>query len=94
MPNKTSKIFDRPLRNMSGNTTDEKALLAISLVKSKRPDLWERLTAYEKKNEVYGDNADELQQLLSKEMNATIMDCVDLGFEIRKQVRCEAGLPH
>ncbi len=93
MPDKPSKIFDRPLRNMSGNTTDERVLEAIRLAKS-RPDLWAKFTDHEKKDEGFGDIAEELAKLLAQEMNATTMDCIDLFFEIRKQVRRQAGLPY
>ena len=94
MPDKPSKIFDRPLRNMSGNTTDERALQAINLVKTKRPDLWARFIEHEEKDESYRDIAEDIDALIRAEMNATVLDCVDRSFEIRKQVRREAGLTY
>jgi pyruvoyl-dependent arginine decarboxylase (PvlArgDC) len=89
MPDIPSKIFDRPLRNMSGNTTDERVLQAIQLVKA-RSDLWAKFTEHEKMDEGFGDIAGELAKLLAREMNATTMDCIDLFFEIRKEVRRKA----
>jgi hypothetical protein len=93
MPDKPSKIFDRPLRNMSGNTTDERVLEAIQLVKA-HPDLWAKFTEHEKKDEGYNDISEELAKLIMQGMKATVMDYVDLSFEIRKEVRRQAGLPY
>jgi hypothetical protein len=39
MPDKPNKIFDRPLRNLSENATDERVLEAIKLAKT-RLNLW------------------------------------------------------
>jgi hypothetical protein len=93
MPDIPSKIFDRPLRNMSGNTTDERVLQAIQLVKA-RSDLWAKFTEHEKKDEGYSDISEELAKLIMQGMNATVMDYVDLSFEIRKEVRRQAGLTY
>ena len=90
-----SKTFDRPLRNFSGRMSDEGALEAISLVKEKRPDSWERFTQHEKRAEGYADIGAELDALLMKEMGASsILACVELKIEIRKEVRRQAKLPY
>ena len=90
-----SKVFDRPLSNLTGRMSDERALEAIRLVKEKRPDLWERFTKHEKCDEGYADIGAELDALLMKEMGASSMlECLDLTFEIRKEVRRQAKLPY
>ena len=90
-----SKVFDRLLRNFSGNNSDEKAMQAIQLVKEKRPDLWQRFTEHEKKDEGYKDISPELDQLFRTHMGAAnLFELMDFSFEVRKQVRREAGLPY
>jgi hypothetical protein len=93
MPDKPSKLFDRPLRNMSGNTTDERVTQAIQLVKE-QPDLWAKFTEHEKKNEGYADIGEELAKLLSREMKAMTWEFVDLSFEMRNEVWRQAGFAY
>ena len=95
MADTPSKIFDRPLSNLSGKNTDERTLKAIELVKSTRPDLWDRFLKFEQE----GDNLDyvagQLHVLLTKAMKVTnTLELIDLRMEIRKQVRREAGLEY
>ena len=90
-----SKAFDRPLRNFSGNNSDDKTMQAIQLVKEKRPDLWQRFTEHEMKDEGYTDICAELDQLFRKYLGAAnLFELMDFSFEVRKQVRREAGLPY
>jgi len=50
-------------------------------------------TEHEKNDEGYGDISEELDQLFREHLGVTtILEEVDLAFEVRKQVRREAGL--
>ncbi len=90
-----SKIFDRPLRNLSGNNSDERSMQAIQLVKEKRPDLWAKFTEHEKNEEGYTDIGTEINWLFKQYMGvSSVLEQIDLSFEVRKQVRREAGLPY
>ena len=66
---------------------------AIQVVRELRPDLWTMFTEHEKNDEGYGDISEELDQLFREHLGVTtILEEVDLAFEVRKQVRREAGL--
>ena len=95
MPDKPSNIFDRPISNLSGKNTEERSLRAIELVKSSRPELWNRFLTDEREGNNLDYVAGQLQIFLKESMAVTnILEHTDLGIEIRKQVRREANLDY
>lgn len=74
--------------------TDAEIQHAVDLVKSSSPDLWERLTEHEKKDEGYGHkDADDLRQSIEGAPGTeSVLKRAFLMREVRRRVRMEAGL--
>jgi len=72
----------------------EEVSAAIKAIKEKRPDLWNKWTEHERRNEGFEDIGSDITMLLRGLINAQELHHVTLLTRlIRKQVRREAGLP-
>lgn len=75
------------------NFSDEEVASAIELVKTERPDVWERWRQHEINNEGYRDISDDLLNLIRKlGITSNVVQMTDLQFELRRAVRRELGL--
>ena len=73
--------------------TTEEISSAVTLIKTERPDLWERWRQHELNNEGFSDiSADLITLLIKLPITSTLIEVNALLFALRVAVRVELGL--